>query len=136
MIKVIIGQKGTGKTKALIDMANKAVEDAKGHLVFVDSGRKKLFGLSHAVRFINVNEFGIKGYNQFYGFISGIIAENYDIDRIYIDGLQNIVSDDTAEIEKILLDLKKVANNFNIRFIITMNGDPDSVPANLKKYIA
>ncbi len=136
MIKVIVGQKGTGKTRTLIEMANQAVKDAKGHLVFIDGGRRRTLGLNHAIRFASTKEFGVKGLVAFCGFLSGIIAENYDIGKIYIDGLQDIIGDDPADIEKFLKDINELSDKFDIRFIITMNGDPDSVPAFLKKYIA
>ncbi len=136
MIKIIIGQKGTGKTKALIDMANTALRDTKGEIVFIDGDNRRMMELNHAIRFVNAKEFEVNDLKVFYGFLSGIIAENYDIDHIYVDGLLDIVQERLESVEQFMFDIKKLSDKFDIRFIITMNGDPDSVPAFLKEYIA
>lgn len=136
MIKVIIGQKGTGKTRRMVDMANKAIAESKGEIVFVNGDNRHMIDLKHQIRFINAKEFGVKELNMFYGFLSGIIARNYDTDQIYIDGLLDTVSGDLAEIERFMFDIKKLSDKFDIHFIITMNGNPESAPAFLKEYIA
>lgn len=136
MIQVIIGQKGTGKTKALIDMANRALREAKGEIVFVDGDNRRMMELNHAIRFINAKEFEATDLKVFYGFLSGIISGNYDIECIYIDGLMDIVKEKLEKMERFMFDVKRLSDKFNIRFIITMNGDPASVPAFLKEFIA
>ncbi len=136
MIKFIIGPKGTGKTKTLVEMANKSLKECKGEIVFINGENRHMIELNHRVRFINAKEFGIRELNVFYGFLAGIIARNYDTDQIYIDGLLDIIGKDKSEIERFIFDVKKLSDKFDIRFIITMNGNPDSVPAFLKEYIA
>ncbi len=136
MIKFIIGPKGTGKTKTLVEMANKSLKECKGEIVFINGENRHMIELNHRIRFINAREFGIRELNVFYGFLAGIIARNYDTDQIYIDGLLDIIGKDKKEIERFIFDVKKLSDKFDIRFIITMNGNPDSVPAFLKEYIA
>ena len=136
MIKFIIGPKGTGKTKTLVEMANKSLKECKGEIVFINGENRHMIELNHRVRFINAKEFGIRELNVFYGFLAGIIARNYDTDQIYIDGLLGIIGKDKKEIERFIFDVKKLSDRFDIRFTITMNGNPDSVPAFLKEYIA
>jgi ABC-type branched-subunit amino acid transport system ATPase component len=136
MIKFIIGPKGTGKTKTLVEMANKSLKECKGEIVFINGENRHMIELNHRVRFINAKEFGIRELNVFYGFLAGIIARNYDTDQIYIDGLLDIIGKDKSEIERFIFDVKKLSDRFDIRFTITMNGNPDSVPAFLKEYIA
>lgn len=136
MIKFIIGPKGTGKTKTLVEMANKSLKECKGEIVFINGENRHMIELNHRIRFINAREFGIRELNVFYGFLAGIIARNYDTDQIYIDGLLDIIGKDKSEIERFIFDVKKLSDKFDIRFIITMNGNPDSVPAFLKEYIA
>jgi len=136
MIKFIIGPKGTGKTRTLVEMANKSLKECKGEIVFINGENRHMIELNHRIRFINAREFGIRELNVFYGFLAGIIARNYDTDQIYIDGLLDIIGKDKKEIERFIFDVKKLSDKFDIRFIITMNGNPDSVPAFLKEYIA
>jgi len=136
MIKFIIGPKGTGKTRTMVELANKALEDCKGEIVFVNGDNRHMIELNHQIRYVNTREFGIKKLNVFYGFLSGMIARNYDTDQIYIDGLLDISSGDLEEIKRFLFDVKKLSDKFNIRFVITMNGNPESVPAFLQEYIA
>ncbi|WZL77673.1 hypothetical protein QBE55_08890 [Eubacteriales bacterium mix99] len=136
MIKFIIGPKGTGKTKTLVEMANKSLKECKGEIVFINGENRHMIELNHRIRFINAREFGIRELNVFYGFLAGIIARNYDTDQIYIDGLLDIIGKDKKEIERFIFDVKKLSDRFDIRFTITMNGNPDSVPAFLKEYIA
>jgi len=136
LIKVIIGQKGTGKTRTLINMANSALAESKGEIVFIDGDNRRMIELNHKIRFINAKEFNVNDLKMFYGFLSGMIAENYDIDQIYIDGLFDIVRENVEGIERFMFDIKKLSDKFDIRFFITMNGNPNSVPAFLKEYIA
>ena len=136
MIKLIIGPKGTGKTRTMVELANKSLEDSKGEIVFINGDNRHMVELNHEIRFVNAKEFGIRELNVFYGFLAGIIARNYDTDQIYIDGLLDIITGDLKEIERFIFDVKKLSDKFDIRFIITMNGNPESVPAFLKEYIA
>jgi len=136
MIKFIVGPKGTGKTRKVIDLANKALEDCKGEIVFVNGGNRNMLDLNYQIRYVNTREFGINRLNEFYGFLSGLIARNYDTDQIYIDNLLDITEGDLDEIKRFLLNIKKLSDTFNVKFFITMNGNPESVPAFLQEYIA
>lgn len=136
MIQALVGGKGTGKTKTLVGMANKALEETKGEIVFISGERRRMVELSHKVRLINLRDFDLGDFNMFYGFLNGIIAQNYDIERIYIDGLLEYLEKDLADISELFSDINEISEEFNIKFIISMNGDPDSVPTFLKEYIA
>jgi ABC-type branched-subunit amino acid transport system ATPase component len=136
MIKFIIGPKGTGKTRTVIDLANKALEDCKGEIVFVNGGNRHMIDLNYQIRYVNTREFGIRKLNEFYGFLSGLIARNYDTHQIYIDNLLEIGKGDLEEMKRFLTHVKKLSDKFNVKFDITMNGNPDSAPAFLQEYIA
>lgn len=136
MIQVIVGEKGTGKTKTLIGMANNVVKDSRGEIVFITNEKRSMLELDHQVRLIKTRDFGIKGLKEFYAFLCGIIAENYDIDQIYIDGLLEILDDDLASIEAFMFNVKKLSDEYNIKFTISVCGDPESIPTFLKEYIA
>ena len=132
MIQAVVGGKGTGKTKTLVNMANKALEEAKGEIVFISGEKRRMIELNHRIRLVRLREFDIKDLEVFYGFLNGIIAQNYDIERIYIDGLLEF----WMKILYIFVDMNRISEKFNIKFIISMNGDPSSVPTFLKEYIA
>jgi len=135
MIKVIYGPKGMGKTKVLIDTANKLLQQAKGTVVFIDDTTQLMYDLKHEVRFVNVSDFPILGCDGFLGFICGIFSQNYDIEGIFIDGLNYIVKQKAAELEGFFKSLKEVADKGNIDFYITINGDVELLPEFLKQYI-
>ncbi|MFY9176718.1 MAG: hypothetical protein WBI74_01055 [Caldicoprobacterales bacterium] len=136
MIQAVVGGKGTGKTKTLVNMANKALEEAKGEIVFISGEKRRMIELNHRIRLVRLREFDIKDLEMFYGFLNGIIAQNYDIEMIYIDGLLEFLNEDIASIGDFLSDMNRISEKFNIKFIISMNGDPSSVPTFLKEYIA
>ncbi|HZK35104.1 MAG TPA: hypothetical protein VFD33_07330 [Bacillota bacterium] len=136
MIKIIIGQKGTGKTRRAVKMANAALKESRGEIVFVNGDNRRMIDLKHQVRFINVKEFGVVELDVFYGFLAGMISRDYDTEYIYIDGLLDIIKGDLNEIEQFMFKVKRLSDKFKISFIITMNGNPDSVPAFLEDYIA
>ncbi len=136
MIQAVVGGKGTGKTKTLVNMANKALEEAKGEIVFISAERRRMLELNHRIRLIRLREFDVKDLEVFYGFLNGIIAQNYDIERIYIDGLFEFLNEDITDIGDFLADINRISKQFNIKFVISMNGDPNSVPTFLKEYIA
>ena len=136
MIQAVVGGKGTGKTKTLVNMANKALDETKGEIVFISGEKRRMFELNHRIRLVKLREFDIKDLKMSYGFLNGLVAQNYDIERIYIDGLLEFIKEDITSFADFLSDVDSISKKFNIRFIITMNGDPDSVPTFLKEYIA
>ncbi len=134
MIKVVYGPKGMGKTKILIDTANKLAQEAKGVVVFIDSSSQLMYDLKHVVRFVNVSDFPLSGCDGFLGFVCGILSQNYDIEGIFIDGLNYITKQKAAELDTFLENLETVAEKANIDFYITLNGMNEEAPEFLKKY--
>ncbi len=136
MLQVIIGKKGSGKTKQLIEKVNAAASVASGNVVFIsDDTRANMYDVMSKVRMVETAEFGIKTYEQFYGFIAGIISGNFDITDIFIDGALRIVGGATDGLEAFLESVDKVAavNNTNIAISVSM--DAADAPAGVQKYI-
>ncbi|MBC8546245.1 hypothetical protein H8711_04750 [Clostridiaceae bacterium NSJ-31] len=135
MIKLIVGNKGSGKTKTLIDMINAAVKTTAGNIVCVEKGLKMTYDIDHAVRLIDIEEYKVEGYDAFYGFLAGIFAGNYDISEIFVDGTLKIggrnYDEFAAFIERlqVLLDVSKAEVTF------TVSCDVSELPENVKKYI-
>lgn len=135
MVELLIGKKGTGKTKALIENVNNASTVAKGNVVFIskDSARS-MYDIKSKVRMVDTKEFSIATYSEFLGFICGIISRDFDITNIFIDGIFKIVgSDDLDGFEEFLNKLQEVSAKFHIDFNISVSIDKDAAPEYIKK---
>ena len=134
MIKLLIGKKGTGKTKALIEQVNAASSVAKGNVVFVSNNTSSaIFDISRNVRMTDTTDFDIANYSEFEGFICGIISGNYDITNIFVDGLFKIVSGDELDgLEEFLTRLEKISKKFDIAFVLSLSIDADTAPDYVK----
>ena len=132
MIKLIVGLKGTGKTKTLIADTNAAVAN-DGCVVCVERGRKLIYDISHKVRLISAEEYDINTYDRFYGFLCGLMSANYDITNIFVDSITKICGDDLAALEAFLDEAGKVIRNIDIT--ITLSHDLADLPEGLKKYL-
>jgi thymidine kinase len=136
MISVLYGEKGKGKTKLLVEQANKMVESCPGHVVFLDDSNDLMHKLDRNIRFINVLEFPIAGESSFIGFICGIVSQNYDIKCIFIDGLTYIVKSHVGQLEDFFGRLKEVSEKFEVDFVISISGSESDKPDFLKEFTA
>ena len=100
MVKLLIGEAGSGKTKAMIQMANESVELVKGELVYIESSSKHMHQLHRDIRFISTQDFNLDTFSSIYGFICGLGSENYDNEKIFIDGLDKIINPLSADLKK------------------------------------
>ena len=135
MVKVIMGLKGSGKTKTLIDDINTAVKNETGSTVCIEKGNKLMFGIDYRVRLIEASDYEISSFNILKGFISGLHAGNFDITHVFIDSLYKIVgSEDVTEAEAFLqwCDTFGAANQ--IDFTITISADEAAATDGIKKY--
>ena len=134
MIKIITGAKGTGKTKKLIDAANKDAAAAKGVSAFITDTKRYMYDLNRAVRFIDVTDYNIAGEDALCGFVKGISAGNHDYEYIYIDGIARIAGKQLSEMAGIFFMLEKLANENNIVITITCSCPADELPDFIAKY--
>ncbi len=135
MIKLLIGKKGTGKTKVLIENVNEAAVAAPGNVVFISNDTSRnMYDIKSEVRMADTKDFVITSWSEFLGFICGIISSNYDITNIFIDGTLKIVSDMDG-FEEFLKELEKVSEKFNIAFEISVSIAVEDAPDYIKKYI-
>lgn len=136
MIHVFCNKRGSGKTKALISLANDKILETKGDVVYIDDDRRHLFDLDRRIRFISTDEYKIKDYNCFYGFLCGIFSENYDVNTVFIDGLFNIVRGNFDDAAHLFFELERLANEYKIDFYISINNEEHEMPEYIKKYVA
>jgi hypothetical protein len=134
MVELLIGKKGTGKTKALIEKVNNALSVAKGNVVFISSTGDNMFDVNSKARMANTSEFDIKTYNEFLGFVCGIISRDFDITNVFVDSIFKIVG--TTELdgfEEFLRRLDSMSKQFNIDFVISVSIDADTAPDYIKE---
>ena len=134
MVKFVLGAKGTGKTKWLIDNANKDMKEGNGNIIFVDVDDSHIFSLDYSVRLINAMDFNILDIESFYGFLCGIISMDYDIEKIYVDGIYKIMSIKTGDLERLLEILSKINEKYNVEFYINVDYVLSEIPEHLKEY--
>lgn len=127
MIKVVCGGKGIGKTKYLIADANSMLDDCLGEIVFINHDDSLMHSLKHQIRYVNTSEFPIKGINEISAFICGIIAENYDIKAIYMDGLGRHIQDQ-AEMNQFFEKIRTLSDKYGVKFVFSMSGDISGIP--------
>ena len=135
MIQLIVGNKGKGKTKQLLDKVNSEVLTANGNIVYLDKSTKHMFELNNKVRLIDVNEFMIENCDQFIGFVLGIISQDHDLEQVYFDGFMDLAKLDAADVEGALEKVKKLGDKYNINFVISISMDEKDIPESMKSAI-
>lgn len=137
MIKLIMGLKGTGKTKTLIENVNAAVTSEHGDVLCIEKGDKLRYDIDHKARLISTDEYGLIDYDMFYGFLCGLIAGNYDITAIFIDSVTKICrSDDIAQLEQFLSELDTFIKDKDIKIFLTVSSDIQNATDKIKQYFA
>ena len=135
MVQLIVGKKGKGKTKHLLDKVNNEVKNISGNIVYLDKSTKHMYELNNKVRLIDVSEFGIENNSEFIGFVSGIISQDHDLQQMYFDSFLKIAalegSDITATVEK----LEKISEMFHVDFILSVSLDETELPEGLKSKV-
>lgn len=119
MVKLLIGEAGSGKTKAMIQMANDSVEEIKGEMVYIESTNKHMHQLHRDIRFISTQDFNLDSIKSVYGFLCGLVSENYDIQKIYIDGLDKIVKEMDNELVTFIEEIEKFSERYEIEIILS-----------------
>ena len=136
MLEILYGKRGSGKTTKMIDRANSAVKTCDGDIVFVDDDSRCMLDLSHKIRYINAGEYSCTTPCLLTGFICGIMSQNYDIEIIFIDGFPQVVGMDTAaNMGNFVSRVKEIADNFNIKIILSISGPENDVPTFMEPYI-
>ena len=135
MIQVIMGLKGSGKTKKLIDSINQAVESAHGDVVCIEYGKKLTYDVSYRVRLVDSKEYGINNLDMLKGFLSGLHAGNFDITNVYIDNLYKTIGTDRAAGEDFILWCAEFAEANNMNITVTVSDDPAGASEAVKKYL-
>ena len=135
MLKLIIGVKGTGKTKTLISMVNEAVEKTEGTVVCIEKGVGLRFDVKYTARLINTNDYLIFDAEALYGFVAGILASNHDVTDLFIDSALKIANNDIAGFETFIKEVDELANKLEVNVVITSSIPVEEASDLVKKYI-
>ena len=131
MIKLIIGNKGSGKTKRLIALINEAVENSNGTVVCIEKSPLLTYEVTHKARLIETDRFAVEGCDAFYGMVCGIIAQDHDITEVFVDATFKIVGRDYAAFAALIKKLSKVSADNEIDIVFTVSEDEANLPAEL-----
>ena len=135
MIHVIMGLKGSGKTKKLLDSIHEAVVNATGDVVCIEYGKKLTYDVNYRVRLVDSKEYGISNPCMLKGFLSGLHAGNFDITHVYIDNLYKTIGNDRAEGEAFILWCAEFAKVNNMEITVTVSDDPALASEEIKKFL-
>ena len=135
MVKLIAGKKGSGKSKQMIQLANDEVKKSDGNIVYLDDNDRNIFDLDHNIRFIDISEYDIKSVDGFVGFISGMLSRDYDIDKIFIDGILKSVKTDVSLLPDIFKKLEMVSDKNDVCFYLSASHPITGLPNELEKYL-
>ena len=134
MVQIISGKKGKGKTKYLLEKANNAVNEAKGSIVYLDKSAKHMYELSNQIRLIVVPEFNIENTDMFIGFIAGILSQDHDLDKIYLDSFLTTACID-GNLDYAVSKLNVLSEKFDVDFVISASADKEDMPEEVQQYV-
>ena len=136
MVRLIMGVKGSGKTKQLIELINNAAKDEPGHVVCIEANRNMTYDIHYHIRLIDAQEYKLNNYDLFRGFISGLYAGNYDISHVFIDNLLKTVGQEiNGETEACLKRLDTIGESKDIKFTLTISGAVAPATHGMQKFL-
>lgn len=136
MVQFIIGEKGKGKTKYLLDLVSKNLETAEGNSVFIDNSNKHMYSLDRKVRLVNFSDYILKNKYEFVGFVAGILSQDSDIQYVYFDNYLRLADIEPSELDTSVLRLNELSEAANVNFIATISADESEIPDSVKEYIS
>lgn len=140
MIQIILGDKGSGKTKRLIDLVNESLKNEHGDIIFIDDDKRYMYDLRHEIRFIDASEYPV-GHKcttkEMLGFICGMLSANFDITLIAMDAFMKLVRTplDDAEMEAFFQNLEKLSEQHHCKFLLSVSAPAETVPEFIQKYV-
>ena len=131
MVTLLIGKKGSGKTKKLIQLANEAVAASQGNVVVIEKGAKLTYDITSKARLIDTDQYAVSGYDMLFGFISGICAGNYDVTDILIDSTFKIAPEGVAGIEQFAHKLQTLSDTSGANIVVLVSANEDDLPGGI-----
>ena len=135
MVQLIVGNKGKGKTKHLLEKVNLQVKETKGNIVYLDKSTKHMYELNNKVRLIDVSQYMITNHDEFVGFICGIVSQDHDLEQMFLDSFLKIACLENEDITPVIEKLEKISQNYGIDFVMSVSMDESELPGALKSKI-
>ncbi len=135
MVQLIVGKKGKGKTKQLLDKVNTEIKDVQGNVVYLDKSTKHMFELNNKIRLIDVSDYLVSDSDEFIGFVCGIISQDHDLQQMYFDSFLDIACIENANIVPVISKLEKVSEKFNVDFVLSISVDVSELPEEMKSKV-
>ena len=135
MVQLIVGKKGKGKTKQLLDKVNSEVKDISGSIVYLDKSTKHMYELNNKVRLIDVSRYMIENESEFLGFVCGIISQDHDLEQMYFDSFLKIAALEGKDISAVIAKLDRMSDFFQVDFILSVSMDESELPEAVKDKI-
>ncbi|WP_167956497.1 twitching motility protein PilT [Anaerosporobacter faecicola] len=131
MVQIIVGEKGKGKTKVIINQANEKILRSEGSVVYIDKSNKHMYELNNRLRLISVKDYFVENYKEFIGFICGIISQDHDLECVYVDSFLKVAHIDESEVETVIEKLKMISEHFHIDFVLSISIASKDTPSSL-----
>ena len=128
MVQLIVGKKGKGKTKIVLDMVNKEIATVSGNIVYLDKSQKHMYELSNKVRLVNVMDFPITNCSEFMGFICGIVSQDHDLEELYLDSFLTIANMQEDEISHAIEKLDIISEKYHVKIVLSVSMDKEKLP--------
>ena len=135
MVQLIVGKKGKGKTKYLLDKVNNEIKTVSGNIVYLDKSTKHMFELNNKVRLIDVSDYAFENSAEFVGFVCGIISQDHDLEQMYFDSFLKISKLEDASITDVVARLEALGKKFDVNFILSVSCDENELDESLKSKI-
>lgn len=135
MVQLIVGNKGKGKTKFLLEKVNNDVKEAVGSVVYLDKSPKHMYELNNKVRLIDVSDYMIANTDGFLGFVSGIISQDHDLQQMYFDSFLKIAKAEAKDMASVVEKLDKISSKFGVDFVVSVSADEEDLPEAVKSNI-
>ena len=135
MVQLIVGEKGKGNTKVLLDKVNTEVKEANGPLVYLDKSRKHMYELNNKVRLIDMSDYDIQNSSEFLGFLSGVVSQDNDLERMYLDSFIKISRVTDEAFADVMARLKDMGEKYNVSFVLSVSKDEKELPESVKEMI-
>ena len=134
MMTLIGGSKGSGKTKTMVDRINSATKTTAGNVVVIEKGMQLTYNIDHKARLVDLADYKISGYEMLYGFVAGVLAGNYDITELFVDGMIRVGGDDLEALGKTLDAIAAIAGD-STEVVVTISAEESALPESVKKYL-
>ena len=135
MVQLVVGKKGKGKTKYLLDKVNAEVQNASGNIVYLDKSTKHMYELNNKIRLIDVSYYMISDADEFVWFVCGIISQDHDLEKMYFDSFLKIACLEESDVEAVIRKLEGISEKFKVDFVVSVSLDEDELPASVKDKI-